>query len=191
MPQTRPQPGMTPQRSRLLTKLPKQGIGVEVGVWKGDFSAAILAQTAPQKLYLIDPWTVNSDETHRRAWYGSEAQNDMEQIHQGVLQRFSAECDSGTVIIRRAPSQEVLSEFADDYFDFVYIDGDHEYSAVRKDCFLAFQKTRVGGYICGDDYILRGWWKDGVVRAFHELIHERPVVVHYAEAGQIMLERLV
>ncbi len=48
-------------------------------------------------------------------------------------------------------SKKALGQFPDGFFDFIYIDGDHEYSAVREDCFMAFDKVRPGGYICGDD----------------------------------------
>jgi hypothetical protein len=173
-------------RQQLVAMMPKGGIGAEIGVWKGEFSQQLLQGTRPQTLYLIDPWVVRNDPTHRRAWYGAARISELEETYQRVLEQFVNEREKGTVVVKRGPSQDILPEFP----DFIYIDGDHEYSAVRKDCFLAFDKVRVGGFVCGDDYALQGWWGDGVVRAFHELIAERPVIIRYARGNQIVLERL-
>ena len=159
-------------------------------MWKGDFSAAILKHAEPKTLYLIDPWLLRDDAFHHGSWYGQKNSPDMDAVCEGVRQRFREECEAGVVVIKRALSQDALKAFPDEHFDFIYIDGDHEYSAVKEDCLLAFDKVRRGGLICGDDYTLGGWWKDGVVRAFHELIHERPVIVHYAGGTQIVLRKL-
>jgi len=177
-------------RQQVIAMMPKNGIGAEIGVWKGEFSEQLLKGAQPQTLYLIDPWVVRDDPTHRKAWYGADRAPDIEDTYQNVLDRFANERAAGTVIVKRGSSHDILPEFPDGHFDFIYIDGDHEYSAVRKDCFLAFDKVRVGGFICGDDYAMKGWWGDGVVRAFHELIAERPVIIRYVKGSQVVLEKL-
>ena len=171
-------------RQFMLSMLPKGGIGAEIGVWKGEFSIKLLQGTQPKTLYLIDPWVTRDDPLHRKSWYTTNRNPDMEGIYQSVLQQFSNERENGSVVVKRGFSEDILKEFPDESFDYIYIDGDHEYSAVRKDCFLAFDKVRVGGFICGDDYAVRGWWKDGVVKAFHELIGEKPVIIKYVRAGK-------
>ncbi|MEM7189627.1 MAG: hypothetical protein AAF439_08445, partial [Pseudomonadota bacterium] len=60
-------------RRAVLNALPKGAVGAEVGVWKGDFSAEILATAAPACLHLIDPWCVSDAEEHGAAWYGTAA----------------------------------------------------------------------------------------------------------------------
>ena len=177
-------------RYHVVDMLPKSGIGAEIGVWKGEFSSQLLQGANPQRLYLIDPWQTQNDSIHRKAWYGVDRGENMEEIYQGVMKQFASERAEGTVVVRRGASQDVLREFPDGHFDFIYIDGDHEYSAVRQDCFLAFEKVRVGGLICGDDYAIRGWWKDGVVRAFHELIAQKTVLIRHVRGTQIVLEKL-
>ena len=62
------------------------------------------------------------------------------------------------VSIRRGFSAEVLETFEDDYFDWLYIDGNHLYEFVRQDVEVSFRKVRPGGVIAGDDFF---WKKDG------------------------------
>jgi|SRR5579871_2096409 len=176
-------------RSRLLKFLPKRAVGAEIGVWKGDFSAQIIEVAQPTKLYLIDPWALNEDEAHRTCWYGAEQRPDMETMFETVRQRFQKELRQGSLAIIRQPSSVALGAMPDESLDFVYIDGDHQYRAVRQDCFLAYDKVKPGGLICGDDYADGGWWKDGVIQAFHELIAERNVVITYARGSQIVLRK--
>ena len=40
----------------LLSKFSTESTGVEIGVWKGDFSKKILELVQPKMLYLCDPW---------------------------------------------------------------------------------------------------------------------------------------
>ena len=55
------------------------------------------------------------------------------------------------VTICKGFSAEVLASFPDNYFDWVYIDGNHLYEFVKKDVELSFQKVKPGGVIAGDD----------------------------------------
>lgn len=53
----------------------------------------------------------------------------------------------------------------DDSLDFVFIDADHSYEAVRKDILTWSKKVREGGMICGHDVNM-----EGVQKALKELI---------------------
>jgi predicted O-methyltransferase YrrM len=44
------------------------------------------------------------------------------------------------------------SLFSDEYFDFIYIDGNHSYDAVKDDLTKWYPKLKKGGLIAGDDY---------------------------------------
>ena len=178
-------------RQEVIGHLGKNGIGAEVGVWRGDFSAQILERARPSKLYLIDPWVRQLDDVHKHAVYGIESDHDVDAIYQSVASRFSEEVRLGQVSILRTFSAEALQRFPDNYFDFVYIDGDHDYRSVRQDCFVAFDKVKPGGLICGDDYTTDGWWGRGVVHAFHELLAERATLLKYVREDQIVVQKVV
>ncbi|MEM6888922.1 MAG: glycosyltransferase family 2 protein [Pseudomonadota bacterium] len=140
-------------RLRMLETLPKGGRGAEIGVWNGGFSEHILAVTEPNELVLIDPWDLLADQnpgdwTHKK-------HSDAEEMR---TMRENVQCLYGSfsnVTIKQGFSVDVLEGYPDDYFDWVYIDGNHLYDFVCKDLELSFRKVRRGGTIAGDDF----FWK--------------------------------
>lgn len=155
-------------RDALVAELPRGGVGAELGVWKGDFSAQLL-ETRPTTLHLVDPWEFQP--TLPDAWYGGAkagSQEDMDAIYEAVKQRFA---DRPEVIVHRATSMAV--ELGP--LDWVYIDGDHRYEAVRDELAKYEHSMRPGGVIAGDDYHDKGWWEGGVKRAVDEWAARRGV----------------
>jgi hypothetical protein len=156
------------ERARLLRRLPKHSVGVEIGVWAGDLSAAILRAVRPVQLHLLDPWAFAPDERYEQAWYGGAragSQAEMDEVYKRVLQRFETEIADGAVVIHRSTSAEAAAGFEDASLDWVYVDGNHLYEYVRADLELFAPKMRPGGLLAGDDYGAAGWWDDGVRRA--------------------------
>lgn len=47
-------------RHALLKNLPQGGTGCEIGVFTGDNAAFLRDELQPDRLYLIDPWTLGS-----------------------------------------------------------------------------------------------------------------------------------
>jgi Methyltransferase domain len=183
----------TSARKKLLDALPKNGVGVEIGVWKGDFSAQLLKAAAPKLLHLVDPWIASTSEDRAsEAWYGADkiTQNGMDSIHDAVVARFANDVARGSVVIHRTTAEAALGPMAAASVDYVYVDGDHSYDGVTTDLALASRITRNGGLICADDYLLDAWWKDGVVRAIHELLVAQPFVIESKIASQIILRKL-
>ena len=179
-------------RDALLKLLPADSVGAEIGVWKGDFSARILRSVRPARLHLIDPWSFRRDDAHQDAWYGGKAAADqaaMDRIHEQVVRRFRKETAAGVVEVHRSPSAEAAALFPDGYFDWVYVDGDHVYEAVRADLDLFDPKMRAGGLIAGDDYGQVGWWEDGVTRAVDEFVEARGYEVMSLAANQFVLRK--
>jgi len=104
----------------------KKVIGVEVGVDIGENANDILSNFPNiEKLYLVD-------------------------VVDNIHDRFKNEVISIFFIHR--PSVEAAKEFQDEYFDFVYIDANHSYQAVKDDLNAWCPKLKVGGVICGHDF---------------------------------------
>ena len=172
--------------------LPKNSLCAEIGVHKGDFSDQILQTVKPKELHLIDPWKYEESSIYNGALYGGIAQGgqaEMDGRYQAVCLRFEHDIRSGRVKIHRGYSINVLDEFPDNYFDLVYIDGNHLYEFVKQDLEGALKKTKPGGYIAGDDYGESGWWQGGVEKAVDEFIQEKPVLLVAIRNGQFVLRK--
>lgn len=103
------------------------------------------------------------------------------------------------VIIKRERSQDVLKQLKDnkEYYDFIYIDGDHHAASVLEDAVLAFPLLKKGGILLFDDY----HWGEHIINGRLNLNVPRPAidafVSIYADkfeiigtGGQIMLRKL-
>ena len=133
----------------LLKIMPKNSVCAEIGVLQGDFSFKILKYVKPKELYLIDPWKymeqpLKGQEKNPSVW-GKE-NHDLR--YQLVKKKFEG---NPAVKIIRNESEIALESFPDNFFDWVYIDGDHSTKAVLRDLDLCFSKVKSGGYITGDD----------------------------------------
>lgn len=160
-------------RDDLLARLPRGSIGAEVGVWEGEFSWRILKTVSPRTLYLIDPWLFVPE--YSDALYGgavARSQMDMDAVYRGVKEQLGR---NPRVRILRMPSSAAAEEL--ERLDWVYIDGDHTYAAVRADLEAYAGILVGGGILCGDDYGVVDWWDDGVTRAVDEFAKTRCLAV--------------
>ncbi|MEM9060792.1 MAG: class I SAM-dependent methyltransferase [Pseudomonadota bacterium] len=183
--------GYAATRLKVARSLPKNGIGAEIGVWKGDYSAILLREATPECLHLIDPWSVREDPSHASAWYGAGSGVDMDAILRGVVERFAPEIGAGQVVIHRAPSTDAMAALAADSLDFVYVDGDHAYDGVKADLEISVLRLKPGGWLCVDDHQTGKWWGDGVVRAANELLgaYPRALQVLFCSDSQMVIQK--
>lgn len=76
------------------------------------------------------------------------------------------------VKICRGYSFDVVKEFPDNYFDFVYIDADHTYEGCSRDILDWWPKVKSGGFLTGDDFRTvtynKARVKFGVIQAVNE-----------------------
>jgi predicted O-methyltransferase YrrM len=69
----------------------------------------------------------------------------------------------------------MVPQLQDNFFDIIYIDGNHEPEYVLEDAVLSFRKLKVGGILIFDDY---GWGGpdltkkgiDGFLSGYHKRI---------------------
>lgn len=158
-------------RDALLARLPKGGVCAEVGTWKGDFAARILATAQPRLLYLIDPWEYRREGEYEHANYGGhrvDGQRELDAIYASVLERFHAKIERGQVVVMRMRSVDAAAKLAEASLDWAYIDSDHTYESVKSDLERLHRVVKPGGLLAGDDYGEQGWWTDGVTRAVDE-----------------------
>lgn len=179
-------------RTFVLRRFPRHSVGAEIGVWKGEFTAQILRVVEPKRLHLIDPWEYQSVPEFSRSFYGGtlgESQEAMDRIHSSVVEKFGQYIRSGIVDIKRGPSDRMANEFPPNYFDWLYVDGDHRYEGALKDLELYHPKLKANAIMAGDDYAedTGQWWGDGVMRAVAAVVKRglyRDLVVNY---NQFML----
>ncbi len=173
-----------PERTRYISQfIIPNAIGAEIGVFSGSFSYNVLLKKNPKKLYLIDPWTFPhqprfQDETD------PNGQPQMNRMYQNVCDLFHP---FENVEIIRERSELAHELFEDNYFDYVYIDGEHSYNAVLSDLTNYLPKIKVGGLLIGDDY---GW--EGIEPAVKDFLeaHSDTCIFVDAKVGQYVLQRI-
>ena len=132
--------------------MPKGGRCAEIGVWEGDFSGEILNITKPRELVLIDPWDLLAEKSDEHTHNQHSSARLMRQKYDNVMGTLGR---LKNCVVRKGFSAEVLATYPDDYFDWVYIDGNHMYDFVLQDILVSARKVRPGGIIAGDDL----FWK--------------------------------
>jgi hypothetical protein len=156
------------RRSFLFNFIPKKKICLELGVWKGHFAKEIIKHAKPSELHLVDPWIFVEE---MRKYFND--QEELDKIHQKVCKRFS---DKKFVTIHRCTSEQLAQNFSDEYFDWIYIDGDHSFEGVYSDLINYHSKVKKGGLIIGDDY---GGKSRGVKKAVDKFCIERLIDFEY------------
>jgi predicted O-methyltransferase YrrM len=98
------------------------------------------------KLYCIDPW----EDYNNYPEYKNEQHNNYNIFNENI--KNSGFQDK--MVINRGYSHKEVPKFEDDFFDIIYIDGNHEPEYVLEDAVCSFRKLKVNGIIIFDDY---GW----------------------------------
>jgi predicted O-methyltransferase YrrM len=119
------------------------------------------------KLYCVDPWEEYADYP--------EYKNEQNTIYSKFMNNVENSGVKEKLVINRGYSNAVIPTFEDDFFDIIYIDGNHEPEYVLEDAVLSFRKLKVGGMMIFDDY---GWGGpdltqrgiDGFLSGYHKRI---------------------
>ena len=132
----------------LIDRFCPAGIGIEIGVEKALFSKVLL-KSKLDRLYLVDAWQKFSKEESVGMIDVSQRQQDAN--HEQVLKDMGVYGDRSKVV--RGKSVDVLKTFDDCYFDFVYIDANHDYIHAKEDINVWYDKVKHGGIFAGHDYL--------------------------------------
>lgn len=136
-------------RNDLIDTLPKGMVVAELGVFTANFSNEIIQRLQPKLFYMVDIWQ-GSMTSGDKDGNNIITIDNMEDVYKIIIEQTNEM--SGVQIIK-SDSSEFLSKHLNNEFDFIYIDADHTYTAVRNDLSLAFQKLKNGAYLSGHDYI--------------------------------------
>ncbi len=164
------------KRAYIIKQLKKKSIIAEIGVWRGDFSQEILLNVNPKELILVDPWI-----------YDVKIRGCAPQVkgNEPINQKFFDDAKNSTynkferfdfVKILNMNSENASKKFNDNYFDYIYIDGEHSYKAVIKDLKSWYPKLKINGKIFGDDF----YWREkdnsfSVKKAYEDFIKENKI----------------
>lgn len=151
---------------KLLKDYKLNGIGVEIGVGRGDFSKYLLQSTKLKKLYSVDPWNL-SKSRYRQKW----TQEKLDELREIATRELSVYKSRSQIIVDTSLDTSKL--FRNKSIDFVYIDALHDYESVLADIQFWWPKVKAGGLLAGHDYIKRTGEQDkkaefGVIEAVNE-----------------------
>lgn len=135
-------------RTDLLNLVPTQSVFLEIGVFRGEFAKQIIDITNPKELYLVDIWEdgAGSGDKDGKNYVFLD---DMEDVY---LKLHKQTINNSHVHVIRAKSVSFLKNCDPDYFDAIYIDGDHTEEAVYLDLVNSFPVIKNEGLLMGHDY---------------------------------------
>jgi SAM-dependent methyltransferase len=143
-------------RVAMLDFIPKGGTVAELGVFAGDFAAEIIARCQPKKLALVDLWPDNcfSEDENGGNPRLFQSGDDLYKSVVGRLRKdsFGFYYNTDFLSVYRFSTNGWFSQQYSGVFDFIYIDADHSYPAVKADLKEAWRCLRRGGYLAGHDY---------------------------------------
>lgn len=143
----------------LLDYLGLTGIGVEIGVEKGEFSNIILENSHLSILYSIDSWIELSKEDYQDI---NNLTNDEHLKNKRLTEQLLKHHDKRSQILQ-CFSKDAVKRFKDNELDFVYLDANHRYEHVKEDIELWYLKLKIGGIFAGHDYFTDGLYTTGIL----------------------------
>jgi hypothetical protein len=154
--------------SYVVDKFPNGSHFVEIGAWKGCSTAYMGVEIHNSgktiKFDCVDHWlgTVSDGDVHMK---------DPDVVGERLFEKFNENIKRVNQYINpiRMDSVEAAKTYEDGSLDFVFIDADHTYEAVKKDIEAWLPKMKSGGIFAGHDYL----WFDGVRRAVNEKFGDR------------------
>lgn len=144
--------------TRFVSKLDLRNLKVvEVGVFEARNADNIMKKLDVAEMVLIDPYEEYVD-YHE---LNEECGFDLYKIKAEARKRMNKYGFKVKWIYEF--SDQASQKLEDDYYDFIYIDGNHQYEYAKKDIELYYPKLKEGGILAGDNID-----NDGVIKALGE-----------------------
>lgn len=141
--------------------------GAEIGVAKGYYSKVLLDNIPDLQLLCIDTWDEGVKPRHGH--------------YEQACETLSAY--PGATIICKT-SFKAVKDVPDESLDFVYLDADHRYKAIKGDINKWAKKVRSGGIVAGHDYVLSTYGTVDVIRAVDEYVAKHGLELHLTDYNQ-------
>lgn len=158
------------RRKEFIQMLAERGAkeGVEVGTDHGQYAEQLLEGVPTLNLDCVDPWVAytEGDQVH--------TQEEMDQIVKEVERRLEPYIGERTTLYHLT-SMKAVKHFEDNSLDFVFIDGNHEFSFVYEDIVEWTKKVKPGGIIAGHDYKVDPANNYGVIEAVQKYTKENHI----------------
>lgn len=142
---------------------------LEIGAFYGANLISVASSYGKQEgsqLYCIDPWTDYQDYP--------EYKTQQDHIYNTFWKNILSANLENKINVKRGFSNQEIPKLPDNFFDIIYIDGNHEPEYVLEDAVLSFRKLKVNGYLIFDDY---GWGGPDLttrgIHAFCSAYHKR------------------
>jgi hypothetical protein len=125
---------------------------LEIGVFYGgniDDVEKLYASHDESKIYCIDPWENYADQKYLWINFDSE-KTDVNEVYNTFLKNISH--IQYKIEIRRGTSSVELPNLPNNFFDIIYIDGNHDYKFALEDANNSLLKLKTDGWLVFDDY---------------------------------------
>lgn len=120
---------------------------LEIGVSDGGNAIHIAnsyCKHPDSKIYCVDPWMDYDEYPEYKGLQEQGWRTFNKNIQKsGSLSKF---------IVKRGLSGDIVPTFDNEFFDLIFVDGNHETEYVYVDGKMAFDKVKSGGHIVFDDY---------------------------------------
>jgi len=153
-------------------------VAAEIGVAWGAFSTELLASRL-DTLYCIDNWAQRARPRGRRQPWGTSANM------RKAIQALKPFGQRAKLWRQESGAAAEALQHRGIQLDFVYIDADHSYEAVRRDLELWWPLVRQGGILAGHDYDkadMRGC--GGVIRAVDHFVDANKLVLYTTDGDR-------
>jgi predicted O-methyltransferase YrrM len=155
---------------------------VEIGSFKGRSSAFMAVEIANSgkriQFDCVDPQKLLSH-------YADSAKEQPEVFEGYGAEYFHKRLEpvKGFYNLVESTSIEAYKQYADRSIDFLMIDGDHTYDAVKNDILNFLPKMKVGGVITGDDA-----FAEDIQRAARDAVQGTELEVHFIDGIHFWIE---